>query len=252
MSWSLVFVGVAAGLLAGTFGVGGGIVLVPLLVWLGFDRHRAHATSLSAIVPIGLAGALTFAGAGELAVAAGVTIGVGGVIGSGIGATVMHRSSPRMLTVVFSLVLVLAGVRMILGGEGLGAGSVLDETAQVMAGLGIGVFGGLFAGLSGVGGGVIIVPAAVFFMGLSQHAAQGTSLLAIIFTAVSATAVNVRNGRVRLADGLVVGVGGVAGSLLGARIALGAQDRVLSFAFGCLVLFVAAQSLYRVLRQPEA
>jgi uncharacterized membrane protein YfcA len=206
---------------------------------------------LASIIPIGIAGAAAFASAGEIDLAVGVTIGLGGVVGSTVGATVMHRSSPRTLTIVFSFVLLVAGLRMVLAGEDLGSPFAMGDLARVITALGIGVFAGFFAGLSGVGGGVVIVPAAVFLLGLGQHAAQGTSLVAIIFTAVSATVVNLRNQRVRLQDGLVVGLGGVAGSLIGAQIALGAEEQVLSVAFGILVILVAVQSLVRVLRPSE-
>jgi uncharacterized membrane protein YfcA len=249
-SWKLVLVGLAAGVLAGTFGVGGGIILVPLLVWLGFDRHRAHATSLASIIPIGISGALAFAAAGEVDLAVGVLIGLGGVLGSSVGAALMHRSSPRTLTVVFSLVLLGAGVRMVLGSGDVGTSLTLEGATRVIVALGIGAFAGFFAGMSGVGGGVIIVPAAVFFLGLGQYAAQGTSLVAIIFTAMSATVVNLRNRRVRLGDGLVVGLGGVVGSLLGSRLALGTEEETLTLAFGLLVIVVAVQSLIKVLRAP--
>jgi uncharacterized membrane protein YfcA len=248
--YKLVLVGLAAGALAGTFGVGGGIILVPLLVWLGFDRHRAHATSLASIIPIGISGALAFAAAGEVDLAIGVLIGLGGVLGSSVGATLMHRSSPRTLTVVFSLVLLGAGLRMVMGSGDIGTSLALEGATRIVVALGIGALAGFFAGMSGVGGGVIIVPAAVFFLGLGQYAAQGTSLVAIIFTALSATVVNLRNRRVRLVDGLVVGIGGVAGSLLGSRLALGTEEETLTLAFGLLVIVVAVQSLFKVLRAP--
>jgi uncharacterized membrane protein YfcA len=59
-AWKLVLIGLAAGVLGGGLGVGGGIVMVPLLVLVGSDRHRAHATSLAAIVFIAVAGAVSF------------------------------------------------------------------------------------------------------------------------------------------------------------------------------------------------
>jgi uncharacterized membrane protein YfcA len=63
----LILIGFLAGLASGLFGVGGGIVMVPLLVWLvAFDQHRAHATSLAAIVVIAAAGAIVFGNAGSI------------------------------------------------------------------------------------------------------------------------------------------------------------------------------------------
>jgi hypothetical protein len=240
--------GLVAGVVAGGLGVGGGIVLVPLLLWVGLDRHSAHATSLAAILPIAIAGAISFGLSGEVDLGIGVIVGIGGIVGSAIGATVMNRSSPRALTVVFDIVLLVAAVRMVMGGDPVVGTVGLEAPGQIGVALLIGAVAGFFAGLSGVGGGVVIVPATVLLLGLTQHEAQGTSLVAIIFTAVSATLVNLRNRRVLLRDGLVVGAGGVAGSLLGSQIALRTEGRTLSLVFGLLALFVVGQSLFRTLR----
>lgn len=97
---------------------------------------------------------------------------------------------------------------------------------------------------------MLIVPSSVLLLGLDQHEAQGTSLVAIVFTAVAGSLVNLRNRRARLVDGLLAGVGGVVGSLTGSRLALLIDGRPLSIGFGVLVLFVATRTLYQSL-QPE-
>jgi len=203
--WKLVLIGLAAGLVGGGLGVGGGIVLVPLLVAVGFDQHRSHATSLAAIVLIAATGAVSFGMSGEVALGTGVTIGIGGIAGSVVGASVMHRSNPRTLTIIFGIVLFVAALRMISGASPLAGAAGFGDLTQVVVALGIGLVAGFFAGLAGIGGGVLIVPSTVLLLGLSQYQAQGTSLVAIIFTAISGTIVHLKNKRVRLKDGLVVG-----------------------------------------------
>lgn len=246
--WKLVLIGLAAGILGGGLGVGGGIVLVPLLIWAGLGRHRAHATSLAAIVFVSTSGALSFGFSGEIDIATGVTVGIGGIAGSVMGTTVMHRVSSRSLTIVFGLVLLVAGIRLVLSADPLPGAVGFPDGAQVAIALGIGLVAGFFAGLAGIGGGVVIVPSTVLLLGLDQHTAQGTSLLAIVFTSVAGTLVNARNQRVRPMDGLLAGIGGVVGSLTGSRLALLVEGRTLSVVFGLLVLFVAARTLYRSLR----
>lgn len=247
-SWQLVLIGLAAGVLGGGLGVGGGIVLVPLLLWAGLGRHRAHATSLAAIVFIAGAGAFSFGISGELDLVAGVTVGVGGVAGSVVGASVMHRVSARALTIVFGVVLLVAGIRLVFSAEPLPAAADFTVLGQTVIALGVGVVAGFFAGLAGIGGGVVIVPSSVLLLGLDQHAAQGTSLLAIVLTSVAGSIVNRRNQRLRAMDGLLAGVGGVVGSVAGSRLALQIEARTLSVLFGLLVLFVALRTLYRSLR----
>jgi uncharacterized membrane protein YfcA len=250
--WKLVSIGLAAGVIGGGLGVGGGIVLVPLLVAVGFERHRAHATSLAAIVFIAAAGAISFGVSGEIDLALGVTVGIGGVLGSVFGATVMHRVSARALTIVFALVLLVAAIRLITGADPLPGSADFGILSQSAIALGIGLVAGFFAGLAGIGGGVVIVPASVLLLGLSQHEAQGTSLVAIVFTAVAGSVVNLRNRRVRPMDGLLAGAGGIVGSLVGSRLALAIEGRTLSLMFGFLVLFVALRSLYRTFRPQSA
>src|SRR5690606_28116521 len=121
----------------------------------------------------------------------------------------------------------------------------------LLAALAVGLGSGLFAGLAGVGGGVVIVPAAVIFLGLDQHVAQGTSLVAIILTAIAGSVVNFRNRRVRISDAAWIGAGGIAGSVVGTRLALGIDGRVLAVAFGVLVLFIAGRTLLKTLRSPK-
>lgn len=246
--WKLLAIGAAAGVTSGLLGIGGGIIMVPLLLAIGMDRHRAHATSLAAIIPIALAGSTAFGVSGAVDLRVGVAVGLGGVLGSALGATVMNRTAPRTLAIVFDLVLLIAALRMIFGGGSLTSGAGLEGFAVLALAFAIGSAAGFFAGLSGVGGGVIMVPAFVLLLGFTQHAAQGTSLVAIIFTALSGTTVNLRNRRVQPIQALTVGLAGVAGSIGGARVALGVEARALSLTFGLLALYVAGQSLYKILR----
>lgn len=111
----IIAVGLAGGFLSGMFGVGGGIVMVPLIMWLlHHDRHAAHATSLAAIFIIALSGVVAYGRASSLAVPIGLALGVGGVVGGVAGASLMDRMSPRMLQAVFAAILIGAGLRMVL------------------------------------------------------------------------------------------------------------------------------------------
>lgn len=250
--WKLVLIGLAAGILGGGLGVGGGIILVPLLVAVGLGRHQAHATSLAAIVFIAVAGAISFGLSGEIDAVAGVIIGIGGILGSIIGASVMNKVSPRSLTIVFGLVLLVAAIRLIISSEPLPGAADFSTFGHTTIALSIGLVAGFFAGLAGIGGGVVIVPSSVLLLGLEQHKAQGTSLLAIVLTAAAGTVVNFRNKRVRPVDGLLAGGGGIAGSLIGSRLALLVEGRTLAVIFGFLVLFVAIRTLFRAFRPRTA
>ncbi len=250
--WKLALIGLVTGLFSGGFGVGGGIVLVPLLMAVGFERHRAHATSLAGIFPIAIAGAASFAIAGDVELGLGVAVGVGGVIGAIIGASLMNRLSTRALSIFFGLVILLAGIRMIFSTDPLPGSADFGDLTLVLIAFGIGVVSGFFGGVAGIGGGIVIVPATVLLLGFSQHEAQGTSLLAIILTSIGATVINRKNRRVLLGDALVVGLAGAVGSVVSSQIALGTEGEVLSALFGGLAVVIAIRTLYRAWKdQPK-
>lgn len=111
--------------------------------------------------------------------------------------------------------------------------------------VGIGVFAGVASGIAGVGGGVLMVPGMVFLLGLPQPLAQGTSLLAILFTSVSGTVVNVKNGHTRVAVASLVGLGGLASAQVGKSIALAIDPDLLQRLFGVLVLVSGIRMLVK-------
>jgi len=112
----------------------------------------------------------------------------------------------------------------------------------------IGLAGGVLAGLLGVGGGVLFVPGLVIFLGLDQHQAEATSLLAIVPVAVVGTYRQDRYGNVRRSDALLLGVLSVVGAAAGVVLANALSGTVLRDAFAGLLVIVAAQVVRRTLR----
>jgi uncharacterized membrane protein YfcA len=108
-------VGVLSGLFSGLLGVGGGIVIVPLLVIVaGMSQHRAHATSLAAIVPIAAVGAITFAAEGEVDAGVALLLAAGSLLGAPAGARWMAGMSEGALKTWFGSLVAVVGVVMIL------------------------------------------------------------------------------------------------------------------------------------------
>lgn len=241
----MVGIGVATGLLSGLLGVGGGIVMVPALVALGYTRHRANATSLASILLVALAGMISFAVAGSVDWQVGLLLGLGGVIGSTVGAKLMKRLSGPTLGIIFGIVLLLAGVRMAIGGD-LGTGAMISsQMGQAISEVSVGGIAGIASGLAGVGGGTVMVPAMVFLFGISQHTAEGTSLLAILFTALAATRVNVSNSYVDWRAMGILGVVGASTAPLAALLAHQIPAANLSRFFGLFLIAVAVQTIVK-------
>ena len=119
---------------------------------------------------------------------------------------------------------------------------------DVAAAIAIGFAAGVVAGMLGVGGGTLFVPALVLFLGLSHLDAEATSLLAIVPVALVGAWRQDGYGNVRRRDGLALGVLATAGALLGVVVANTVPERALEIAFAGLLLAVAAQMIRRALR----
>lgn len=111
-----------------------------------------------------------------------------------------------------------------------------------------GFFAGVLGGVVGIGGGILAVPALVYAAGLGQREAIATSLAAIVPMSIVGTYRQQRYGNVRLREGLLVGVLGIAGAAVGASLADVLPDRALRLGFGVLMLLIAAQLLQGVRR----
>ena len=122
---------------------------------------------------------------------------------------------------------------------------------EILALLAIGLTAGLLAGLLGIGGGVVMVPAMVLIMGMDQHVAQGTSLLVIIPAAAFGSFTHHRHGRLALRDAAALAVGGVLGAVLGSVTALSLDEELLQRLFAVLILLVAARLLLTRRSAPE-
>lgn len=114
MTARLALIGLVAGVFSTLFGVGGGIVVVPLLVALAaFPTHTAAATSLGAILVTATAGALLYALRGEVRPGYALLIGIPAVGGALVGTHVQQRLSGRALTLAFATLLAVIGIRLV-------------------------------------------------------------------------------------------------------------------------------------------
>jgi len=109
----------------------------------------------------------------------------------------------------------------------------------------IGIVGGILSGMFGVGGGIIIVPALVFFIGMSQHEAQGTSLGLMLLPIGILAAMNYfKSGNLDIRAGLIIALAFVIGGYFGSKIALGIQEVTLKRIFGVMMLFVSIKLIF--------
>lgn len=249
---SCVAIGLAAGLLSGLFGVGGGTVIVPMLVLLiGFDQRLAAGTSLAAIVPTATVGVVSYAIHGSVAWIPALILAAGAVVGAQIGTWLLARLPQNALR--WGFVGFLLAVIVMLFVVIPSRDAQLELTPLVGIALaGLGLFTGIMAGLLGVGGGVVVVPALIFLFGTSDLVAKGTSLLMMIPTALSGTVGNIRRGNVDLAAAAIIGVAACTTTALGAWIATLLDPFVSNVLFAAFLTFIAAQLAVRAWRTGRA
>jgi len=108
-----IAVGFVAGIASGLIGIGGGILLIPGMVYiLGIQQHMAHATSLAVIIPGAIVSALVYHSYGQLDVVLAVMFAVGGMAGSYAGSTIMPKVKPVVLKRLFAVLALLMAVKM--------------------------------------------------------------------------------------------------------------------------------------------
>lgn len=244
----LAGLGLAAGVMGGILGIGGGALVVPGLVFFfNFSQHRAHGTSLAVVLCLSLASVLTYSSHGHLDVLLSLEIAVGGVVGAAFGARAVKGIDGRSLRLIFGTFLVLVGARMIWGGltgqnhltpagaAGLDYGTLSGFAAAV----GVGLVTGFMSGMLGIGGGMVMVPAMVLLLGVPQQTAQGVSLAAMLPTALTGMAIHRAMGNVDMIAGKWVGLGAIAGALAGANVAVRVSPYSLKLAFGVFLVIMA-------------
>ncbi len=248
MTGRLALVGVAAGLLSGLLGIGGGIIIVPGLIWAaGLDRHTASGTSLVAILPIAVVAAITYAVApgGAFEPEASAIFVVGSLGGAVVGARVNARISERALRLVFALITGVFGLRLVIPiGFDAGSDTLALDLPTIALLLALGLNGGFLAGLLGVGGGAIAIAVMVFALGTSQVLAQGIALLATIPTVIVGALQHRRQDSLAPRAGLAIGVAGMATAIPGALLAFALPVGLLRSLFGLFLIVTSARMLH--------
>lgn len=245
-----LLVGIGAGFLSGLFGVGGGLLMVPGLVFfLGSDQRLAHGTSLAAVIPLGISSAVSYATVGEVDWGVALWLIVGSVVGAVLGTFLLQKLSQRLLAVAFIAIGVFTIWRLLTQGESDGQLVDMSVTAA-LALMAAGVLTGTTAGLLGVGGGIIMVPIMVVGFEMSSVMAKGTSLLVIVPTAIMGTWRNWKSNNINVRAAITIGVAGIPAGFVGGRLSTLMSEQLSTNLFALLVLFVVVQMTIRLVRPP--
>ncbi|TVQ13023.1 MAG: sulfite exporter TauE/SafE family protein [Leptolyngbya sp. DLM2.Bin27] len=243
----LVLGGIFSGVLAGFLGIGGGVVLVPMLVAFGYVPVQAVATSSLAILVTSTAGSIQNWRMGFLSWRRVILLGLPAVVTAQVGAFLAGKFLPYILLAAFGVLLLvniyLVELRKRLLSNGVNSSKLMTP---LMARLVTGGLAGFLAGLFGVGGGVIMVPLQILLLGEPIKTAIQTSLGVIVITAISACIGHGAAGNILVVPGLMLGFGGLVGVQFSTRFLPKLPDQFVSVLFrsmlGLLSLYIFFQA----------
>ncbi len=239
----LVAVGVVVGLLSGLFGIGGGTVIVPALVWLGFSQRNAAATSMLAIVPTSISGVLSYAYNGNVDWIAAMLLFCGMFVGGQIGSWLLSRLPELVLRWVFVAFLIFVVINQLLFVPSRDQRITMDVTTGICLVL-LGVLIGVLSGLLGIGGGALAVPALSILFSASDLIARGTSLLAMFPNAITTSVANHKRKLLHVRSALIIGVTAALVTPAGTWIAGAVSARAGSIMFAMYLCVLLVRSLF--------
>ena len=245
----LIVVGMLVGVLSGTFGIGGGTVIVPALVWLGLSQRNAAATSTLAIVPTSISGVISYATGGHVDWLAAALLFCGMFIGGQIGSWLLSRLPELVLRWIFVAFLVFVVINQVSFVPSRDHQIVMT----VVTGIGLALLGvviGTLAGLLGIGGGALAVPSLLF--GASDLVARGTSLLAMFPNSITTSAANLKRRLAHVKTALIIGVTAAVTAPLGTWIAGEVSPRVGAIMFACYLCVLLVRSVFVAVKATRA
>lgn len=280
----LLAIGGGVGFLSGLFGVGGGFLLTPLLIFIGIPPAVAVGSEANQLVAASMSGVIAHWRGKRVDIRMGLMLLAGGLIGSTVGVSLFAwlRASGQVDIVIKLLYVALLGVigsMMMI--ESLRAnlrhrrspekstanyGAITwrqrlplqmhfptsGVTISALLPVGLGIIVGVLAAIMGIGGGFIMVPAMIYLLSMPTAIVIGTSLFQILFVAANVTlqqAIRVQTVDVILA--LLLMIGSVLGAQLGARAGARLRGEELRFLLAFIVLAVCAWMIFNLTSQPE-
>ena len=280
----IVLLGGGVGLLSGMFGVGGGFLTTPLLIFYGIPPTVAVASAATQVTGASVSGVMAYLDRDAVDLRMGSVLVAGGLLGSLIGAGLFELLAAlgQIDTAISILYVGLLGtVGALMGREAWGtlrsmqaglppparkrrhhptvanlpmrwrfyrSGLYISPLAPLLLGMAVGIL----TMLLGVGGGFILVPAMLYLLGMGTQVVVGTSLFQILFVTIATTMVHaMTTGAVDIVLAGLLLLGSVTGAQVGARFAQKARPEYLRLALAVIVLLVAVQMAVGLFIRPD-
>ena len=278
----IVALGALTGVLSGLFGVGGGFLTTPLLIFYGIPPTVAAASASTQVTGASVSGVIAHSKRKGVDYRMGSVMVGGGIIGAGIGALLFRffRAIGQIDVIINALYVVLLGsIGLLMAREAVqvlrksgggsqaprrrhhplvaslpwrwrfyGSGLYISPLAPAL----VGVVVGILTMLMGVGGGFILVPAMLYILGMSANVVVGTSLYNILFVTIATTVMHSLTTRaVDIVLVTLLLIGSVTGAQFGSQLAVRAKPEVLRLVLAAIVLLIAFRMFLGLFYQPD-
>ena len=236
----LIPLGFAAGILGSMIGLGGGIIVVPILTFLGFSPSVAASNSLFAALSNAIASTTSYSKQKRIEFSLGLKLGLLSVPGTILGAVFSSDVSSEIFKILFGIILVLSSAYIFLRKKLESKEKTLSKQMVIFA-IGASFFAGIVSSVFGIGGGIIFVPLMVVGMGMTMKRAAPTSQLILLFASLSGVIVHSILGHPDFFQAGLLAIGSFFGGLVGARLSLDIKERYLQILVSVVILIAAVK-----------
>lgn len=246
--------GFVAGAYGTLVGIGGGLLVVPVLIFAHYPPKDAAGTSMVVVLANAASGSVSYLRQGRVHVRAAFVFALAGIPGALLGGLVDQFVPRRLFSLLFGLLLSIVAVRIfvsrgtVVNGNGTDAPTAITSAFSVPIAAIVGLLAGFVASVFGVGGGLIFVPTMVYVFGFLPHVATATSTFIIALTAIFGTASHAHYHDIRWEPALAIAGGAIVGAQLGSRIAPRVHHSQLLRLFAIAAFLAALWLFHRVLR----
>ena len=239
----LIPLGFTAGILGSMIGLGGGIIVVPVLTFLGFSPTAAASNSLFAALSNAIASTISYSKQKRIEYSIGWKLGLLSIPGTILGAIISTDAAPNIFKILFGLVLVASAVYIFLRGR-IKRGEKQLSTKMIVFAVGASFFAGIISSFFGIGGGIIFVPLMVVGMGMAMKRAAPTSQMILLFASLSGVITHSLLGHPDFLQAGFLAIGSFIGGLVGARLSVEIKERYLQILVSVVILIAAAKLFF--------
>ena len=238
-----ILLGFIAGVLGSMLGLGGGIVMVPVLTFLGFSPTTAASNSLFAALSNAIASTISYSKQKRIEVTLGLKLGLLSIPGTVLGAIISTDVTPGIFKILFGLILISSVAYIFLRKKMKSTEKLMSYQTMIFA-AGASLFAGIISAFFGIGGGIIFVPLMVAGMGMAMKKAAPTSQLILLFSSLSGVIVHSILGHPDFTQAGFLAIGSFFGGLFGARLSLDIKERYLQILISVVILIAATKLFF--------